>query len=399
MTCALPALLLLPAMTKAPEQGREIAFSSWSGDELAAGRHRGTSLSDSAIVISTPTGTRGGYELASWTSPWTATGFGFTQLIASWAAKTPGDSWVEVQVRSRTAAGTRSSWDTMARWASGDKHLRRTTVSGQTDDLGRVNVDTWLAAGAEGLTSWQVRVNLLRKPGQKGPKLTMAGAVASRLPSGPPVGVSTPGPGVGVTLAVPPYSQMLHSGHYPQWGGGGESWCSPTSTAMVLSYFHKLPSAGAWKFVPAGHPDPWVDLIARKTYDYDYDGTGNWPFNTAYAAGRTGISFVTRLRSLTEAESFIAAGIPLIASVSYGRNELTGAAVATTPGHLLVIVGFTADGDVVVNDPAAHTNETVRRTYDRAEFERAWLTKSGGVVYVVTDAAHPLPAAPAQANW
>jgi hypothetical protein len=64
-----------------------------------------------------------------------------------------------------------------------------------------------------------------------------------------------------------------------------------------------------------------------------------------------------------------------------------------------VIVGFTASGDVVTNDPAAPKAAGVRTTYDRAQFENAWIPKSGGTVYVIHDAAHPLPAAPAQANW
>ena len=38
-----------------------------------------------------------------------------------------------------------------------------------------------------------------------------------------------------------------------------------------------------------------------------------------------------------------------------------------------MIVGFTDDGDVVVNDPAAPANAGVRRTYDRGQFEDAWL--------------------------
>ena len=49
--------------------------------------------------------------------------------------------------------------------------------------------------------------------------------------------------------------------------------------------------------------------------------------------------------------------------------------------------------------PAAKTAAGVRHVYDRGEFENAWLPTSGGVVYVIHDAAHPLPAAPAQANW
>ena len=33
-------------------------------------------------------------------------------------------------------------------------------------------------------------------------------------------------------------------------------------------------------------PDPDVDYTARFVYDYRYQGAGNWPFNTAYAAER-----------------------------------------------------------------------------------------------------------------
>ena len=57
-----------------------------------------------------------------------------------------------------------------------------------------------------------------------------------------------------------------------------------------------------------------------------------------------------------------------------------------------MIAGFTRTGNVVVNDPAAPSNASVRRIYDRGQFERAWLRKSSGTVYVVRDASHPLPA-------
>jgi hypothetical protein len=174
---------------------------------------------------------------------------------------------------------------------------------------------------------------------------------------------------------------------------------STTSTSMVLGWYDALPPRSAYRFVPAGHPNPWVDYAARRTYDKQYEGTGNWPFNTAYAAPLAGHAFVTRLRSLREAETFIAAGIPLVASISWGPGELSGAPVSSSNGHLVVIVGFSASGDVVVNDPAAPTAAGVRRVYDRSQFENAWLPTSGGLAYVVHDDAHPLPPAPSQANW
>ena len=90
----------------------------------------------------------------------------------------------------------------------------------------------------------------------------------------------------------------------------------------------------------------------RHCWDHAYNGAGNWSFNTAYAA-RFGLgAFVTRLRGLAEAEAFIAAGIPLIASVRVDPAELTGSEY-TSAGHLVVIVGFTDEGDVIVNDPDA----------------------------------------------
>ena len=342
------------------------------------------------------TGLLEGVARRSWTSPWTTPGFALTQLIPSWEASTPGRSRVRIQVRGRTDTAI-SSWDTMAVWASGDRFLKRASKAKQPDDLGWVNVDTWVAPA--GVTSYQLRVTLIRHPRQKSsPRVEAVGAMASALPSGTSVPTSAPGVARGVVLDVPAYSQMIHRGHYPAFGNGGEAWCSPTSTSMVLGYYGALPPARAWSWVPAGHADAWVDHAARMTYDHAYRGTGNWPFNTAYAASRVDRAFVTRLRSLREAELFIQAGIPLVASIAFGRGGLTGAPISATAGHLLVIVGFTADGDVVVNDPAAPTNATVRRTYDRGQFENAWIPTSGGTVYVIADAAHPLPASPG-GNW
>ena len=355
----------------------------------------------SMVRFDSPSGLEGlsdGVNRGSWTSEWTSPGFALTRLVASWSAWTPGDSRIRVEVRGRSGATT-SSWDTLAIWANGDQHVRRTTVSGQEDDLGSVNVDTWVVP--DGVTSYQLRVTMVRRAGQQStPRVAVVGAMASALPSVDDVTTSRPGvasvPG-GIVLDVPRYSQMVHTGHFPEYGAGGEAWCSPTSTSMVLGYYDALPKPRAYRWVGPGHVDPWVDHAARMTFDEEYDGTGNWPFNTAYASTLVPTAFVTRLRSLREAERFIAKGIPLVASVAFGPGELTGAPISSTDGHLLVIVGFTESGDVVVNDPAADTRAGVRRTYDRGEFEDVWIPASGGTVYVIADDQHPLPRSPG--NW
>jgi hypothetical protein len=411
-----PAIVTLAAVVAAPltatavpvpasepaarAAARQIAYTQWDeGDQWRRGTLTGVRVGKGRLLIKQPEGTRRydgrTYDTARWDSPWVTPGFDLTRLIASWSAKTPGDSWIEVRVRGRDGAGRTSSWDVLGRWTAGDRFVQRRTVSGQADDLAGVNVDTW---EARGLRAYQLRVSLLRRAGASySPAVDAAGAVASRLPAGAGA-TSRPGPARGITLDVPRYSQMTHSGHYPRWGGGGEAWCSPTSTSMVLGYYDALPGPKSYAWVGRGHPQPWVDHAARITFDHDYDGTGNWPFNTAYAAPRAGKAFVTRLRSLREAERFIVAGIPLVASISFGRGELHGAPISSTNGHLLVIVGFTRSGNVVVNDPAAARRAGVRRVYDRGQLERAWLAGSGGTTYVIRDAAHPLPGGE-HTNW
>ncbi|MGZ5408341.1 MAG: C39 family peptidase, partial [Aeromicrobium sp.] len=91
------------------------------------------------------------------------------------------------------------------------------------------------------------------------------------------------------------------------------------------------------------------------------------------------------------AEAFIKKGVPVVASVKYAKGALSGAAVSSSAGHLLVIVGVQKDGKVIVNDPAAAGNSTVRRVYQRAQFERAWLSGSGGVSYIIRPTSKALP--------
>lgn len=362
-----------------------IANASWStGAQWRAGELKGVRVRAGSLVPRKPrAGKLGGrsYQVGTWTSPWSVPGFGLTQLIPTWEAVTEGDSVVKVQVRGQAADGTVSSWDSMTEWTLDNPSRQRRSLGSQTDDLARVSVDTWQAATP--LTQWQVRVSLYRNAATKPVvRLDRVGAMASALVPRGSTPTSTPGPASGTVLDVPAFSQMTHSGHYPQWGGGGEAWCSPTSTAMVLAYYGLQP--GPFPDITAGHADPQVDHTARLVYDHAYEGTGNWAFNTAYASTlTTGDAYVTRLPDLRAAEDFIVAGVPLVASIAFGRNQLTGAPISSSNGHLLVVVGFEADGDVVVNDPAGAGNSAVRRVYDRDEFEDIWINASGGVVYVI----------------
>jgi hypothetical protein len=72
-------------------------------------------------------------------------------------------------------------------------------------------------------------------------------------------------------------------------------------------------------------------------------------------------------------------------------GELSGAPIPSSEGHLMVLVGFDAKGNPVMNDPAAPTDAGVRRTYPRAAFEKLWLTHSGGLSYVIAPQGAALP--------
>ena len=101
-------------------------------------------------------------------------------------------------------------------------------------------------------------------------------------------------------------------------------------------------------------------------------------------AGTYGLNAsVRRFTSLNEVEYWVAQGVPVAFSYSWGKGQLTGAAVTSSAGHLSVIVGFDGAGNPIVNDPAAASDEEVQRTYLRAELEPLWLENSGGVVYLI----------------
>ncbi|MEU9094348.1 peptidase C39 family protein [Streptomyces sp. NPDC048428] len=350
------------------------------------------------------TGTTAAWEYATWTSPVHRSAVPATEVIASWNADTPAGTWIQIELRGGYSDGTETPWYVMGRWAAGDGDIRRTSVDDQTDGKSSIWTDTFsvddVASGLR-LVSYRLRLTLYRTPGTRlTPTVWRLGAMASDVPDRFTVPASAPG--LARELAVPRFSQNVHVGQYPEYDNGGEAWCSPTSSQMIIEYWGRKPSAEDLDWVKPGLEDPQVCHAARFTYDNQYEGCGNWPFNAAYAATYEGMSaVVTRLGSLEDLETLIRAGIPVITSQSFLKTELTGAGYGTS-GHLMTVIGFTEDGDVIANDPASPSDEAVRRVYLRHEWETIWLrTKrydangqvrsgTGGVCYVYWP-AEPAP--------
>lgn len=407
----------------------QITYQEWQRyTDWRTGTHRGTTAvpgARAALALTRPIGTRDytdphtgittTWEYGTWTAPVTKVGFDATELIASWNADTPAGTWIEIEMQGTYNTGERTPWYVLGRWASGDQDIRRTSVNRQGDAWSTIWTDTFAiddAAAGVLLRAYQLRLTLYRAPRTSaGPRVRMLGAMISNVPDRFTVPPSRGGIAWGRELPVPRYSQNVHTGHYPEYDGGGQAWCSPTSTEMVVEYWGRGPSPEDTSWVNPEYPDPTVNHAARMVYDYQYDGAGNWPFNTAYAASFPGLEAkVTRLHSLDEAERFIAAGIPVVTSQSFLASELDGANYNTS-GHLFVIVGFTSDGDVVINDPASASNDEVRNVYPRAQFEQVWLrTKrinanggisggTGGIAYLIKPWWKPWPRVPGSTNW
>ncbi|MBC9727046.1 peptidase C39 family protein [Streptomyces sp. TRM68367] len=348
------------------------------GTRAVAGARPGVALATPAGTADyrdPHTGTSATWEYATWTSPVHRLAVPATEVIASWNAHTPGGTWLQVELKGTYCDGTGTPWYVMGRWAVGDRDIRRTSVDDQSDGKSTVWTDTLSVddpASGLRIASYRLRLTLYRKPGTRlTPTVWRLGAMGSDVPDRFTVPASAPG--LAKELTVPRYSQEIHKGQYPEYDNGGEAWCSPASSQMIIEYWggRLTPEQLAW--VDPSYADPQVCHAARYTYDYQYAGCGNWPFNAAYAATFDGLQgVVTRLGSLTDLETLIAAGIPAITSQSFVEEELTGAGYGTA-GHLMTVIGFTADGDVIAGDPAAPNNEAVRRVYKRREWENIWL--------------------------
>lgn len=144
-------------------------------------------------------------------------------------------------------------------------------------------------------------------------------------------------------------------------------WCSAASLSMVNAY-HGIDRA--------------VEETALAVIDRAYNGTGNWAFNTAYSGSLGLRAVVAYLQNLDQAARLIERNVPVVISYSWREGELAGAPLPHSDGHLVVLRGFTENGDCAINDPAA---PGVRVVYPRRAIEAIWQ-RNNGVAYVIAPA-------------
>ncbi|GHO43448.1 peptidase C39 family protein [Ktedonospora formicarum] len=311
-------------------------------------------------------------------------------LIPSWNATTPTGTWIQTHVRI-LVSGNWSRWYKLPIWASDLNTVKRHSIDGQDDGFGTVDTDTFRTKGYT-VTSYQLAVTLCTTSLNTSPSVYRLAAVASHETDAQYTPQVNSDQGAwGKNLNVPQRSQMLAEYKGKDYGGGGEVWCSPTSTSMVLAYWSSVLNR---QDLVQTVPD-----TARDTYDFTYQGTGNWPFNTAYAGSKGLTAYVTRMYSMSQIEQWIKAGVPVIISIGFRAGELPKSPVSSTDGHIIVVRGFASNGDVIVNDPAAASNDGVQITYNRQALQNAWLRSSHGTVYIITPENWQVPTANRLTNW
>lgn len=300
------------------------------------------------------------------TSPVIAPEIQWDELVVSWNAEAAPETYLRVEARG-IRFGRPTPWYWMGWWSPDRRRFPRESVLGQEDDHAEVKTDTLVMR--ELCDRVQVRFTLGGEHALR-PRLTLVGLALVNSRS--PVQALPPDRRAwGRVLPVPERSQM----RYPN----GNVICSPTTLSMMMGYWAaKLRRPELDEGVPA---------VADAVYDTNWRGTGNWVFNTAYAGSFRGIrSYVTRMTDLSELENWVAAGIPVGLSICYDR--LRGRP-SQPSGHLVVCVGFTSAGEVVINDPG--TRENVRKVFSRERVADAWAY-SRNAAYLVYPEKASVPA-------
>jgi hypothetical protein len=342
------------------------------------------------------------------TSPEISAGIHFDQLIASWNADMPEDAYLNVEARAIYPSHA-TKYYTMGLWSRDPARHPRESVPHQKDDDGDVSTDTLILK--QPCDHFQVRItlggNAEQNPKTAQPVVRRASPRAvedpqtdhlstahedARSTDFPNTQVSLPSLRfLGISLAdtkaeltnlppnqaawgkaipVPERSQMA----YPN----GAVLCSPTTVSMLMTFWsHALNRPELDHDVPE---------IVKEIYDSKWRGAGNWPFNMAYAGSFPGMrAYITRFSDVSELEDWIAVGLPVGLSVCYDRLRGKGPG---PNGHLVVCVGFSKDGAVIINDPG--TSKNVRKTFPRKNLIYAWAN-SHNAVYLIYPEDAKLP--------
>ncbi|MDQ3705988.1 MAG: C39 family peptidase [Chloroflexota bacterium] len=172
-----------------------------------------------------------------------------------------------------------------------------------------------------------------------------------------------------VSLAVP----YIHQVNDTAASGDGNWACGPTSVAMALAYYGKLEPwetvmqgrTGAAAAPSGSRPPAGMDFAPYVTNVYTYNGRtysatardprGNMLAGLYGTICPTGLASWSAMRSVLEwhgltGNQIAASWDGVVGALKKGRPVLLGN-MLTSEGHILLAIGYTQDGNLIVNDP------------------------------------------------
>ena len=144
--------------------------------------------------------------------------------------------------------------------------------------------------------------------------------------------------------------------------------CSVVSTATVMDYYGV---------------DVKTAELAKVAYDKRYKMYGMWwrAVQSAHQYGFDG--YVRHFRSFEDVKEYIDKKMPVIACICVNKNDIADDPNYETDGHVLVILGFDENGDILCADGGFRKEEDGILSYKREEFEKIWFVNGGGIGYII----------------
>ncbi len=334
------------AQTTSPRNSTSVFDLQTSQGPIALGS--GTQYVSGTGIRLTSSATSGTASFAGVNAP-----FPVDEIVASWNLDFPEDTGARMEMRA-VNGGTSTIWYEVARQGYIPGGVKRD----RSDPYGYINWDTLVL-----YATWpriEYRVTLYTRDAGVTPTLRLMSV--SYADTGYLIAYSPlPGPGVTTSLPVPWRSQY--------WVPGiGDVICGPTSLTMAEDYYGcDLPT----------------ETVADDCYDEYYHAYGNWPFIAQAAAKRGFKAYTFRANGQQPLRDQFAAGNAVIMSMAYGAGELTNSPITSTNGHLVLMVGVTASGDYICNDPAGADSRWDHVVYNATQIAHVWLYHAGGVLIAV----------------
>jgi hypothetical protein len=263
-------------------------------------------------------------------SPITKLSFPAKELVLTWNALTPKQTWLHIQFRVKNETDDWSNWFDLADWRRAAPSER----NANDDAYGVLEVD--ILKASKDFHYVQYRIGFYTEALGVAPTLKTVSLAYTQPNAVKDKKVAVEAPVGKKTILSVPWLSQLRTDHVDDYDLINAGVCAPTSITMAMNYYGK-------KFT--------VGDIARYAHDPIADIYGNWAFLVA-TAGENGFqAWVERFRHWKEVRRYVDKGVPVIVSVAYPKGTFSAAPDAESPGHLMVVKGFTKEGNVLVNNP------------------------------------------------